>query len=215
MKSQTLAVSIVLLLIAVATLPGLSFSLSSSVTSYNNSITINGGIIIPSDSKFHSTNVDELFKDENIPNYDSAYEIATSNGSFSSGKVSFNIPGNKTFIVNVKIDEYHLINPSGFDITIDTGNGNPDTASNIYGGSVSSIFEKSAQGYLYSPNKNSSNSNYWNWHLEKEVTNKTEGTKAKEFYSTNGDVTVTVIGTENRSTIHFYIIFIKDQEAGT
>lgn len=40
MRSRALAVSLVLLLIAVATLPGISFSLSSSVTSYNNYITI-------------------------------------------------------------------------------------------------------------------------------------------------------------------------------
>ena len=65
MKSQTLAVSIVLLLMAVATLPGLSFSLSSSVTSSNNSITINGGITITEGSGFYATNVDELFKDKN------------------------------------------------------------------------------------------------------------------------------------------------------
>ncbi|MBQ8373254.1 MAG: hypothetical protein IJX35_02955, partial [Candidatus Methanomethylophilaceae archaeon] len=45
MRSQTLAVSLVLLLIAVATLPGISYSLSSSVTSYNNQITfINDGV---------------------------------------------------------------------------------------------------------------------------------------------------------------------------
>ena len=42
MKSRTLAISIVLLLIATATFPGLSFGLSSSITSYNNSISIFG-----------------------------------------------------------------------------------------------------------------------------------------------------------------------------
>ena len=47
MKSQTLAVSLVLLLIAVATLPGLSFSLSSSVTSYNNQIIMEQPTDIP------------------------------------------------------------------------------------------------------------------------------------------------------------------------
>ena len=40
MNSKALAVSLVLLLIAAAALPGIPFSLSSSVTSYNNEITM-------------------------------------------------------------------------------------------------------------------------------------------------------------------------------
>ena len=207
MKSQTLAVSVVLLLIAVATLPGLSFSLSSSVTSYNNSITINGGITFPSNSDFYATNVDD-FNNKSIPGFDSAYEIASGDGGFCGGKpgykqASFTIPKDKTFIINVKIDHYYGI--SGFSITINLGDGNPVTANNINGGFLNPDYGSSVQGYLCEPGKGGSNK----WHIE------TGAGNAKVFSSTNGNVVVTVNGLQTSSTIHFYIIFIKDQEAGT
>lgn len=53
---MALALSIVLLLITVAMLPGMSFSLSSSVTSYNNTITIiNDHISVPDGFKTKDT----------------------------------------------------------------------------------------------------------------------------------------------------------------
>ncbi len=208
MKSQTLAVSVVLLLMAVATLPGLSFSLSSSVTSYNNNSLYNTGDIENIKSETEGVEFDIIDVSDDFGN--EAYEIASSSGSFGTGKVSFNIPGSKTFIVNVKIDNYYTLSPSGFNLSVSyvntEGQNETITAKNIYGGSVSSFPPgQSAQGYLCPPGTG----NNENWHLEKGTTH------AEKFNSNNGDVSVTVFGTEDRSKIHFYIIFIKDQEAGT
>ena len=196
MKSQIVVVSLVLVMIVSATLPGISLCLDSSVTSYNNNGLYNTGDIENIKNETEGVEFDVIDVSDDFGN--EAYEIVSSDDSFGTGKVSFNIPESKTFIVNVKIDEYHLFNPSGFDITIDTGNGNPVTASNIYGGSVNSGVGKCAQGYLCRPGTNGND----NWHLE------TGTTHAEEFSSKNGDVSVTVTGAEKQSTIHFYIIFV-------
>ena len=93
MKTQTLAISLVLLLIAVAALPGLSFSLSSSVTSYNNSVTCidnnQYGISIPSGEHI-AEKVSSVAGIQSTSNtkVDSIIEISngSSDGCFSSGK---------------------------------------------------------------------------------------------------------------------------------
>lgn len=207
MKSQTLAVSVVLLLIAVATLPGLSFSLSSSVTSYNNGVIINGGITITSGDGFYVTNVDESFK--NIPNLDGAYEIASGDGSFCSKpgteKVKLTIPSGKSFKICIKIDGENGGWPSQksrFDLTIDyTGNDDADiSATQLDGGRLDAV-NGIKTGYLYY-GKNWLNQNQW------QLTG--DAGLAEVITSSSKNITVDITGHENSSVkIHLYIIFIQ------
>ena len=207
MRSQTLAVSLVLLLIAVATLPGLSFSLSSSVTSYNNSITINGGITIASGNGFHVTNVDESFKDKNIQDFDSAYEIASGDDSFCSKpgleEVKLTIPGEKSFKICIKIDSWNVSSDnSEFDLTIDlTGDGNADIDATHLDGARLQLSSGTGTGYLYY-GKNWLGQNQWQ--LIADANSAATITSSSEY------ITVDIKGYENSSVkIHFYIIFIQ------
>lgn len=214
MKSQTLAVSVVLLLMAVATLPGITFSLSSSVTSYNNSITINGGITITSGDGFYISNVDESFK--NIPNLDGAYEITSEDGSFCSKpgkdeKVKLTIPSGKSFKICIKIDGENgdwTSKKSKFDLTIDyTGNDNADiSATQLDGGRLDAV-EGIKTGYLYK------GKNLLGWDQWQLIGN---ADSAEMITSSSKNITVDITGYENSDVrIHFYIIFLQNQKAET
>lgn len=205
MRSQALAISTVFLLIAVATLPGLSFSLSSSVTSYNNSITINGGITITSGDGFYVTNVDESFK--NIPNLDGAYEIASGDGSFCSKpgteEVKLTIPSGKSFKICIKIDGKNGgWPPSRFNLTIDyTGNDDADiSATQLDGGRLDAV-NGIKTGYLYDG---------INWLGQNQWQLTGDAGLAEVITSSSKDITVDIKGYENSSVkIHLYIIFIQ------
>ena len=196
MKSQTLAISIVLLLITVAALPGLSFSLSSSVTSQDNDISYDtGGIKIPDDSGYGAIKIEDGTFGDN-----EAYEIATSDGSFGTGKVSLTIPGEKSFKICIKIDGWNLLGTSYFNLTIDhTGDGTADIiAEQLDGGRLTAV-NNIKTGYLYCNNP----SGQGQWQLTADVNSATTITSSSEH------ITVDIKGQESfAGNIHFYILFI-------
>lgn len=200
MRSQALAVSLVLLLIVVATLPGLSFSLSSSVTSQNNVIHYDtGGMSISGDNNPRVIKVgDEIFGNE-------AYEISSPSGSFGNGTVSLTIPSSKVFYICIGFDGANdeWFNQSKFDLTI-TGDKNDSsiTIGNLNGVRLTTDTNGIKKGYLSYPVKDFLGRDTWG--LAGDTTN------VREFKSSGDKFLVKITGEEKAVTIHIYIIFIDN-----
>lgn len=94
LKNRAFATSSVLLMLALVAIPGYTFYISSSVTSYNNTITFteSGGGEIPGMTPSGNFNID---KNAN-PELDGGYEIKTNaNKYFSEGSLG---------LINIKVD---------------------------------------------------------------------------------------------------------------
>lgn len=199
MKFQTLAVFLASVMVISATLPSISLCLDSSVTSYNNTTSYNTG-----DIEIDSSNRDfDVFKvEDDVFGQNEAYEIASSDdgfiGSDGTKKVSFSIPANKKFVINVKLDTSWMIT-SGFKIHIECGNKVIVDEATLYGGSLTN---NPKQGYLHGDTEGN------NWYLNKDISG------AKVFESESDDFSIEVTGTERFVRIHLYIVFLEEDGMG-
>ena len=198
MKPRTLTIPVVLMLLALAVLPGICFSynLSSSVTSYNNIITTpssDSPITLPSDSDF---NVKAPVDKDGKPSYEITLKdrdtfVGTGKKDPKEETAVFNIQAGTVFVIYMKVGGTG--NSSSFKVTVSQG---------------STYF---FNGCPFSSNKSGGTSGYAN------VSEGNQGIfvgfdQAMRIESDSVlPFNITVVGSSSGADIHFSIVVISTQ----